>query len=80
MEAVIRAAITDALKELGLPEAAFTIEHPKILDHGDYACNVAMVLGKQVGQAPRAIADNSLRSSMVKLNMSSEWKSLVPAF
>ena len=60
MEAVIRAAITDALTELGLPEAIFTIEHPKILDHGDYACNVAMVLGKQVGQAPRAIAEQLL--------------------
>ncbi len=60
MEAVIRAAITDVLKELGLPEAVFTIEHPKILDHGDYACNVAMVLGKQVGQSPREIAQQLL--------------------
>ncbi|MFM2339571.1 MAG: hypothetical protein RLZZ360_207 [Candidatus Parcubacteria bacterium] len=60
MEVVIRAAITDVLKELGLPEVAFTIEHPKMLDHGDYACNVAMVLGKQVGQSPRAVAEQIL--------------------
>jgi arginyl-tRNA synthetase len=60
MEAVIRAAITDVLHELGLPEAVFTIVHPKILDHGDYACNVAMVLGKQVGQSPRAVAEQIL--------------------
>lgn len=60
MEVVIRAAIKDALVELGLPEAIFTIEHPKVLDHGDYACNVAMVLGRRVGQSPRAIAEQLL--------------------
>ncbi|MFN3693330.1 MAG: arginine--tRNA ligase [Candidatus Paceibacteria bacterium] len=60
MEAVICAAIKDALVELGLPEVVFSIEHPKILDHGDYACNIAMVLGKQVGQAPRTLAEQIL--------------------
>jgi arginyl-tRNA synthetase len=57
MEAVIREAINDALKTLGLPECDFAVEHPKELSHGDYACNVAMVLGKQVGQAPRQVAE-----------------------
>lgn len=60
MEEVIRTAIADALGELGLPEVVFTIEHPKILDHGDYACNVAMVLGKQVGESPRTVAEKIL--------------------
>ncbi len=60
MEEVIRTAIADALSDLGLPEAVFTIEHPKILDHGDYACNVAMVLGKQVGESPRTVAEKML--------------------
>ncbi|MCU0678765.1 MAG: arginine--tRNA ligase [Candidatus Pacebacteria bacterium] len=57
MDAVLRAAINDALTTLGLPPSDFAIEHPKILDHGDYACNVAMVLSKAVGQSPRAIAE-----------------------
>ncbi len=57
MEDVLRTAIIDTLAALSLPECDFTIEHPKLLDHGDYACNVAMVLGKQVGQSPRAVAE-----------------------
>ncbi|MFM2423956.1 MAG: hypothetical protein RLZZ70_345 [Candidatus Parcubacteria bacterium] len=57
MEDVLHTAITDALQTLALPAVDFTIEHPKLLDHGDYACNVAMVLGKQVGQSPRAVAE-----------------------
>lgn len=60
MEAVIREAISDALQSLGLPETDFTVEHPKELAHGDYACNVAMVLAKQVGQVPRAVAEQLL--------------------
>jgi len=57
MEAVIREAIIDALQTLSFPECDFTVEHPKELSHGDYACNVALVLGKQVGQAPRIVAE-----------------------
>lgn len=57
MEAVIRQAISNALKNLNFPEVDFVVEHPKELAHGDYACNVAMVLAKQVGQAPRAVAE-----------------------
>ncbi len=57
MEDVLQTAIADALTTLNLPACDFTIEHPKLLDHGDYACNVAMVLGKQVGQSPRQIAE-----------------------
>ncbi len=60
MEAVLREAITETLQTLGFPECDFAIEHPKLLDHGDYACNVAMVLSKQVGQSPRAIAEQLL--------------------
>ncbi|HMO78359.1 MAG TPA: arginine--tRNA ligase [Candidatus Paceibacterota bacterium] len=57
MKEVIKAALQAVLTKLGLPEANFTIEHPADLSHGDYACNVAMVLGKQVGQAPRTVAE-----------------------
>lgn len=80
MEAVIRAAIKDALVELGLPEAVFTIEHPKILDHGDYACNVAMVLGKQVGQAPRAIAEQLLAKLDGQIEYVERMEIAVPGF
>lgn len=57
MEAVIRTAVTEALETLGLPPSDFVIEHPNELSHGDYACNVAMMVSKSVGQSPRAIAE-----------------------
>ena len=60
MEVVLREAITNTLHDLGLSVCDFVIEHPKILDHGDYACNIAMVLGKKVGEAPRVIAEQLL--------------------
>lgn len=60
MEAVIREAISDALKTLDLPVVDFVVEHPKELSHGDYACNVAMVLSRQVGQTPRELAEQLL--------------------
>jgi arginyl-tRNA synthetase len=57
MEATLRTAINEAIKTLGLPEVKFAIEHPAELAHGDYACNVAMVLAKSAGKAPRVLAD-----------------------
>ncbi len=57
MRDTITKAVQDALQTLGLPVVDFVVEHPRELSHGDYACNVAMVLAKQVGQAPRAIAE-----------------------
>lgn len=57
MESVIREAVIEALKSLDLPEASFAVEHPAEVSHGDYACNIAMVLAKQVGKSPRALAE-----------------------
>ncbi len=41
------------------PEAKvdFTVEHPEVEERGDYASNVAMVLAKQVKQAPMVVAE-----------------------
>ena len=60
MEPVIRIAIKETLINLGLPEVDFSVEHPAETTHGDYACNVAMVLAKPVGKAPRVIAEQLL--------------------
>jgi len=56
MEDKIYSYIVGALRELGLPEVDFSIEHPHV-DHGDYSSNVALVLSKKVGDSPRNIAD-----------------------
>ena len=41
----------------GLDMAKVTAEPPRDTSHGDVATNAAMVLGKQAGMAPRALAD-----------------------
>ena len=60
MQEVIIEAIGDGLKELGISEVAFSVEHPKELAHGDYATNVAMVAAKEAGRAPREVAEQLL--------------------
>lgn len=57
MKTVIRTAIDEVLARQGFAEVDFTIEHPADMAHGDYACNVAMVLAKGVGTAPRPVAE-----------------------
>jgi arginyl-tRNA synthetase len=42
---------------LGLPEARLAVELPRDPSHGDWTTNAAMVLAKQVGQSPRALAE-----------------------
>ena len=56
MDDVIKTAVVEAVAELGFGAAHFTIEHPGEISHGDFACNIAMVLAKVVGQAPKAVA------------------------
>lgn len=46
--------------EMELPE--FAIERTKSRDHGDYACNVAMVLGKKIGMPPLSLAEALIAS------------------
>ncbi|HLF38782.1 MAG TPA: arginine--tRNA ligase, partial [Burkholderiales bacterium] len=36
---------------------AIVLEKPRLAEHGDYACNVALQLAKQLKRAPREIAD-----------------------
>ena len=64
MKEIVAAAITEALHalkakgglrlEAGVP--AFSVELPKQAAHGDFATNVAMVLGKPEGKPPRDVA------------------------
>ncbi|MEJ7629419.1 MAG: arginine--tRNA ligase, partial [Nocardioidaceae bacterium] len=58
--------IADALRALEQRGAAsfdgdrplqVAVERPKNRDHGDYATNVALQLGKRVGMPPRELAD-----------------------
>lgn len=61
MTETISQSIKKALSELGLPEVTFVVEHPELLAHGDYATNVAMVLGKKTGKNPKELAEEILK-------------------
>ena len=51
----LQTLICDALGTLGL-EGAVVLEYPADLTHGDFSCNVAMVLAKEAGKDPRELA------------------------
>ena len=60
LAAVIRAALIAVLTDRGadislIPETV-TIERPRNPEHGDYATNIALQLGKKVGVSPRDLA------------------------
>lgn len=45
----------------GINSSLVTLEHPSDLSHGDYATNIALVLGKEKGVSPRAFAEELAR-------------------
>jgi arginyl-tRNA synthetase len=51
--------VQDLLDEAGFegPPPDFTLEAPRREEHGDFACNAAMLLAKSLRQPPRAIAE-----------------------
>lgn len=60
IEELIGQALGYLKRESGLdidPNMAVQIERTRDRSHGDYACNVAMVLAKTLGQAPRQLAE-----------------------
>ncbi len=57
MEQKIKILINEALKNLGIAEANFTVEHPEDLKNGDYSTNVAMVLAKREKMNPKELAE-----------------------
>ena len=63
MKPELAALISEALEQLvsdgvlaEVPESAPQIDRPKDPNHGDLSCNIAMVLAKRAGMAPRELA------------------------
>ncbi len=52
----IKKAVDLVIKDLGLPEVEFVVEHPADETHGDYSTNTAMVLAKAQKTNPRELA------------------------
>lgn len=57
MEERIRAAVQEALTELGAEGVSFAVEWPADTSHGDFATNAAMAAAKQLGKNPKALAE-----------------------
>ena len=57
---LLKATATAVLAEHGLDASVLpqtvTVERPRIPEHGDYASNLALQLGKKVGASPRELA------------------------
>ena len=53
----LRAALVQAAARIGASAADVTLERPRDAAHGDVATNLALLLAKQLGQKPRAVAE-----------------------
>lgn len=54
----IRTSLLRVVERLSLPaDLSFSIEHPTVTAHGDYATNLALVAAKQLSATPRACAE-----------------------
>jgi arginyl-tRNA synthetase len=50
-------AVSEALATLSYEAGVFSLEHPVELTHGDYATNVALIVGKRAGKNPKIVAE-----------------------
>lgn len=70
MQDVIRSEINQALQTLNLPEVDFVVDYPTDKNAGaDVFSNVALVLSKQVGQAPREVAEKLITALEGKVEL-----------
>jgi len=60
MQDKIKNLINNTIKNLGVGEIDFAVEHPADLEMGDYSTNVAMVLAKKEKTNPRELAEKIL--------------------
>ena len=57
MKEQIEKLIKDALKNLEIQDADFSIEHPEDFKNGDYSTNVAMACAKKIGINPKELSE-----------------------
>ncbi len=77
----IRALITDAIKDRSIegftPE--FSVAPPEIAAHGDYASNIALILGKMLKKNPMDVAEE-IRNNFRHSEQSEESRKLTGSF
>lgn len=57
MRALLKEKLAEALGALGLPSVDFSLERPRLLEHGDYASNIALAAAKIANRPPMEIAE-----------------------
>ncbi len=67
---------TQALNTLGVADINVVLERPKVAEHGDLACNVAMQMARALKKNPREIATNLVET----LQANPETAALIQAF
>ncbi len=67
---------TQALNTLGVTDINVVLERPKVAEHGDLACNVAMQMARALKKNPREIATNLVET----LQANPETSALIQAF
>lgn len=72
----IHGLFSQALTTLGVTDINVILERPKVAEHGDLACNVAMQLARALKKNPREIANNLVKT----LQDMPETASLVDSF
>ena len=81
MKDAITSAIQVAMTTLALPEVDFVVDYPTDKHaEADYFSNVALVLAKQIGQPPRAIADQLAAALSGKIDQVSTVEVAGPGF
>lgn len=61
---LVQQALLDLRREGLVPaelSVEFTVEPGRQPEHGDYACNVALLLARRIGTAPRSLAEHIVR-------------------
>ncbi|TSC78065.1 MAG: arginyl-tRNA synthetase [Parcubacteria group bacterium Gr01-1014_24] len=67
MQEKIKNLIRDALENLDIAVTEISLEHPSILEMGDYSTNIAMVCAKASKTNPKELADKIV-AEMLRLN------------
>ena len=80
MQNIIKQAVTEVLKELGITDVDFVVEHPADISHGDYACNVAMAAAKKLGKNPRELAEVIVEKLEGKIEQADSFSVAGPGF
>jgi len=57
----IQQLVRTALEKMDLTSEVI-LEHPSDLSHGDFSCNIAMILAKEVGKNPKQLAEEIVES------------------